>query len=215
MRASFLAPLLLFVGLFMGTIAGFTVAPARTVTSAIPVTHTITATVTDTRTTTLERVATSTLTLPTTLTTTAMREVTVTAQITVWPKFSPEGKIGEDVGGKGLIFVIHSIEEKWKLGIFEPKHGNKFIVIDIEIKNVYPADKQVSTGFMYLVDEEGRRYGFSVAGVALTGYFPGAVTLKQGESVRGYVAFEVPQTSTPSYFIYEDLLERYASIALK
>ncbi|MEM4290366.1 MAG: hypothetical protein QXQ48_08895 [Nitrososphaerota archaeon] len=32
----------------------------------------------------------------------------------MWPMFSPEGKTGDAVGEKGLIFKIYGIEEKWK-----------------------------------------------------------------------------------------------------
>jgi len=115
----------------------------------------------------------------------------------------------------GLIFKVYGVEEKWKLGIFEPNPGNKFIVIEMEVKNIYPKEKTVSAGFMYVVDKEGRRYSFSLASMGITGYFPGSTNLAPGESVRRYVAFEIPEASTAKYFIYEIFGERYASIALQ
>jgi len=217
MKAGILVVIFLIVGLIVGFIAGLTMVPAGTTTSVVTQTIVSTSPVTSTLTTmlekTIEKIITSTLTISTTLTTTTVREVTMT--VTHWPRFSPQGRIGEEVGEKGLVFVIYSIEEKWKLGIFEPNPGNKFIVIDIEIKNVYPSEKTVSLAWAYVVDGEGRRYGYSLASVGITGYFPGSTNLAPGESVRRYVAFEIPEASTAKYFIYEIFGERYASIALQ
>ncbi|MEM3449589.1 MAG: DUF4352 domain-containing protein [Nitrososphaerota archaeon] len=206
----------LIIGLGVGGVAftsTTTTTKYETIMSTIHVTSILT--------TLLEKIITTSITTTlspvaqlSTVTETQRVTSTVTLTATVWPKFSPEGKIGDEVGEKGLVFKIYGSEEKWKLGMFEPQSGNKFIVIDIEVKNVYPEEKSVGTVFMYVVDGEGKRYGSSMASVGITGYFRGG-TLKPGETMRGYVAFEVPATSTPKYFVYEDLIERYASIALQ
>lgn len=220
MKTWVLAVAFLIVGLIVGLGIGgasfavtATVTKYETVTSTSPVTSILTTTIE--KTATIEKTVTSTSTTTLTSITTVTQTERTTATVTMWPKFSPEGKIGEEVGERGLIFVIHGVEERWKLGIFEPQPGNRFIVIDIEIKNVLPDEKTVSPGFMYVVDEQGKRYAYSLASVGITGYFPGSANLKSGESVRGYAAFEIPETSTPKYFIYEVFGERQVSIALR
>jgi len=180
-----------------------------TITSSTTIIETLTETVVSSK--TLTQIVTETMELTTTIFTTK----TVSTVVTTWPTFSPEGKIGEKVGESGLIFTVHSVEKKWKLGIFEPKTGNIFLVIDVEIQNVMPREETVSPAYMYIVDENGKRYGYSLASVALTGYLPGSASLQSGESIRGFAAFEIPQTATPKYFIYEVFGERLVTIALE
>lgn len=219
---SILAIVLLIVGLIIGVGVG-SIAFPKTVTntttqvrtsilttiSPTTVTSMATKTIEETKTClkTLTETAYATITSLTsiTVTKTAIVTKTVTAGL---PTYKPTGKIGEDVGADHVIFHMYSTKKLSKIGIWKPESGNIYFVIDLSIKNLGDEDFTYSELYMKVKDSDGREYGVSLAGSALTGSLPGGGTLKPGEHVRGYVAFEVPTTSDLVVFKYESLMLR-------
>jgi hypothetical protein len=108
----------------------------------------------------------------------------------------------------------------WKesLGVFKPGEGNDFLVLDITIKNqLKTIEYSYSQLSMIVKDERMKMERFThshLAIAAVSGALPGGGTLQPGESVRGYVCFEVPVTSQVFVFRYSDLT-RVITIALR
>jgi len=106
-----------------------------------------------------------------------------------------------------IIAFLNIHWDLWKesLGIFKPGEGNDFLVLDITIKNqLKTTEYSYSQLSMTVKDENGKIYPFSLAIAAVSGALPGGGTLQPGESVRGYVCFEVPVTSQVFVFRYSD-----------
>jgi hypothetical protein len=196
----------LIVGLAIGFGAGALIVQPVTKTSVI--TETKPVTVTQTQTLTERRIETQTLTMTRTQTLHEVATIYATKEVTVTMTTMPlaQCKIREECEEKGLAVIVHGMERRDSLGIFKPGEGNDYLILDITIRNKLGVEISYSQFFMSVKDEYERVYPASpVVAVALTGYLPGGGTLRPGESVRGYVCFEVPKTSQNFIFRYSDL----------
>lgn len=99
------------------------------------------------------------------------------------------------------------IEDPAKPSMFatiEP--GYKLVAVEFIISNVAGKPLQVNPMNATLVDTDGFSYRPELAGRDGGGQLP-TVTLNQGEKVRGWVAFTVPEEAKPYYIKYDlDLL---------
>jgi len=204
LRSVVLIVVCLIVGLIVGFGAGaMTIQPATTTSF---VTQTVSMTMTRTETSTTRLTETQTVREPTTIR--EVKEVTVTVTLTktvTAVTYAAQCKMGEECGEKGIVIIVHGMERRDSIGIYRPEEGNNYLILDITIKNQLGDEYSYSQLFMTMKDENDRVYSTSVAAVELTGYLPGGGTLKPGESVRGYICFEVPKTSQSFTFRYSDL----------
>jgi hypothetical protein len=221
-KAAILVVVCLIVGLIVGFGAGALMVKPVTVTSVTtevrPTTLTKTETFTEHHTETQMLTITKTQTIREITTAYETKEVTMTATTTIISVATlpiTYCKIGEECEDGGIVIIVHSIERRRSLGIFKPGEGNDFLVLDITIKNqLKTTEFSYSQLSMTVKDENGKIYPSSPAIAAVSGALPGGGTLQPGESVRGYVCFEVPITSQVFVFRYSDWT-RVITIALR
>lgn len=98
-------------------------------------------------------------------------------------------EIGEVVKMGDLHYAVNGIRFSVGSDFIKPDEGNKFLLIDISIKNIGSKFEGVSSLMMFkLVDEEGLSYDIALADTK--GQVDGSIA--PGRKLRGELAFEVP-----------------------
>ena len=202
------------IGLGIGSQA-FPRVELRTTTSIIPTTLTTISTET-LKITEIATITYSTIhTLLQTLTITNLQTVTQTSTstitsisttvVTTFPRYDVTCEMNQPCGDLGLIIVAYRTERRSTLGFFRPQDENDYLVVDISIQNVRTDSLSYSQLFFKVKDADNREYSTTLACSALTGYLPGGGELRPGETVRGFICFEVPKTQTKFILKYTDL----------
>jgi hypothetical protein len=123
---------------------------------------------------------------------------------TIAPTETPEPKIqylGDVVEEIGYILSAIAIEDPTTPGIlYSPEAGKKLIAVEIILGNVSEESLSVNPLYATLIDSEGYTYGAELAGRD-NQIFSGQLSI--GEKARGWVAFEIPEGSTPASIKYE------------
>ena len=81
--------------------------------------------------------------------------------------------------------------------------GMRYAIIYVSIKNSGDKDFYAASLDLSVVTTSGNEYSHSSDSYYLTGYLDGT-TLHAGNSVSGYVAFEIPDGAIPSKLIYDN-----------
>jgi hypothetical protein len=84
--------------------------------------------------------------------------------------------------------------------LFQPDAGNKFVAALVEIEGINPDGATYNPFFFKLRDDQGFEYNFSPFG--MEPQLQSSNDLAPGETVRGWVNFEVPETATTLVLIY-------------
>jgi len=113
-----------------------------------------------------------------------------------------QGKIGDKIEKSDISVSVTSFEEGISFGEYVAKEGNKFIGIEIEVQ-CHLDECEVSLLFARIQDANKNVFFVPVYIGKLTfGEKKNHIT--KGEIAKGWVAYEVPETSDSLLFIYED-----------
>jgi hypothetical protein len=102
-----------------------------------------------------------------------------------------EGYLGDVVEQDGLALTALQIEDPATPGsLYQPADGKRLVAVEVVLGNVDQERFAASPTYLTLLDSEGFTYPFAVA--AQDALALASVTLRPGEQVRGWAAFEVP-----------------------
>lgn len=79
---------------------------------------------------------------------------------------------------------------------FSPDPRNVYLVVDVTLQNVLTTSLSYSQLNLRLKDGENREYSTTLACSILTGNLPAGGDLRPGETVRGFICFEVSNSQT-------------------
>jgi hypothetical protein len=100
--------------------------------------------------------------------------------------------------------TVNGVRESQGGLIIRPATGNKWVIVDVSARNTgrdaYGASAYFQT---HLRDGEGRNYN-AILVPDLKGSFDG--TIPVGGTLRGEIAFEVPQSSKGLIFLYQQII---------
>ncbi|MGB9779118.1 MAG: DUF4352 domain-containing protein [Candidatus Bathyarchaeales archaeon] len=120
------------------------------------------------------------------------------------------GKMGEVLEDSRMVFyVVNYTETSGAIGMWTPKQGDKFVIVEIVIKNKLAEPLSYSALFAKLKDEQNYEYTSSVATSGLDYSFTGN-KIAPKDIVRGQIAFEVPSNATGFNIEYADFLSSFA-----
>jgi len=112
-------------------------------------------------------------------------------------------KIGERVVQGDYALTVTNMEAVQQYGIFAADAGKQFIAVEVLIESNANAGVSVNPLYASVQDSDGYQYNMSAMGKdpALNSQND----LPAGEKMRGWVTFEIPQTSHNLIFMYEPL----------
>ena len=98
-------------------------------------------------------------------------------------------KVGDQVKvGDTFIVTVNSFKTNPGDDIFKPKSGNKFVVVDVTLKNVSSKEQDVSSVLQFtLKDSTGQKYDETI----ISNITPPDGKLAAGDLVKGQIAYEV------------------------
>lgn len=117
------------------------------------------------------------------------------------PRVQPIGKT-QRVGD--LEVTVHGVRESQGELILRPSMGSKWVIVDVSARNRSRNTYFFTALFQtHLRDRDGRNYNTLVVRPQLRGVFDG--TIPGGGTLRGEVAFEVPQNAVGLVFLFQEL----------
>lgn len=111
-------------------------------------------------------------------------------------------QMGDTVSLDGYSMVANEVEDPAPEGIlYTATEGTKLVAVNITLAND-SATEPLSTNLLYatLIDSDGFTYTPELAG---RDEQLQVVDLNQGEKVRGWISFEIPEDATPAVIKYE------------
>jgi hypothetical protein len=119
------------------------------------------------------------------------------------------GKMNDALEDSRMIFyVVNYTETSNAIGMWTPQQGNKFVVVEIVIKNKLAEPLSYSALFAKLKDSQNYEYTSSAATSGLDYSFTGN-KIAPKDIVRGQIAFEAPSNATGFSIEYADLLSSF------
>ena len=113
-------------------------------------------------------------------------------------------KIGDQVQAGKWIVTVHGVTNPYTSSnqFVQPSAGNVFVVVDVEVKNTDSKTETLSSLLSFhLKDSENKTYDESLS-VDTGGPKTPDGEIAAGDSLRGNVAFEVPQSAKGLMFIF-------------
>lgn len=121
--------------------------------------------------------------------------------------------IGDTVQAGNLQLVVHSFREVPGTTIFHPDPGDRFAAVDLTLTNTSSSPLSVSSLLqMKLIDSGGQSYNLHLGAQAAAGTSPPDGELSPGESVRGEVAYQIPQDAQGLVFEFDPNLIGYGKV---
>ncbi len=98
-------------------------------------------------------------------------------------------KVGDQVKvGDTFVVAVNSFKTNPGDDIFKPKSGNKFVVVDVTLKNVGSNEQDISSLLQFtLKDATGQKYDETI----ISNITPPDGKLAAGDIVKGQIAYEV------------------------
>ena len=113
---------------------------------------------------------------------------------------------GDTVEFQDVQVGLNGVETATELGSFaQAKDGNEFVVIDVSTSNNTDEELSISTALQMVVkDGQGFSYSSSLSATsALDQNYSQGSPLAPGETRRGKVAYELPEGTSPLYWVFE------------
>jgi len=111
------------------------------------------------------------------------------------------GGVDEDVESANYTLLVHGVQDPYQPGdeFYAPAAGNRWVVVDVSITNNSGESQQYFVFDFKLKDADNFEYdaGFADAPQELD-----SGTLAAGDTLRGRIAFEVPETADITRLIY-------------
>lgn len=109
-------------------------------------------------------------------------------------------KIGDEVKLEGKVLTVHSVSPYTSKNQFMvPENGNKFVVVDITMRNGSDEAFNFNSSEFKLQDNKDYTYDDAV-----TDKEPsiGFEVIQPGQKFRGFLAYEIPKSNTPTKLIF-------------
>jgi hypothetical protein len=110
-------------------------------------------------------------------------------------------KVGDQVKvGDTFIVTVNSFKTNPGDDIFKPKSGNKFVVVDVTLKNVGSSEQNISSLLQFtLKDATGQKYDETI----ISNVTPPDGKLAAGDIIKGQIAYEVAASQHDFTFAFE------------
>ena len=110
-------------------------------------------------------------------------------------------KVGDQVKvGDTFIATVNSFKTNPGDDIFKPKSGNKFVVVDVTLKNVGSKEQDISSLLQFtLKDATGQKYDETI----ISNVTPPDGKLAAGDIIKGQIAYEVAASQHDFTFAFE------------
>jgi hypothetical protein len=118
-------------------------------------------------------------------------------------------KIGDIVSNSVISIVVNSMSYADSIDTsisgypYEPKEGNRFLIVDLTIENVGTDTVHVNPYYTTVTDNNDYTYNFDGGTIYLNPKFD-AVDLQVGKKTMGKVAYQLSSGSEAKEFIYDD-----------
>lgn len=117
---------------------------------------------------------------------------------------NPIGKVGETVTQGGYSITLANVETATQYGDFMTAGtGNKFLAVEIVIRSGADSGVNVNPFYAKVKDSSGYEYTTNLLGKEPA--LQSQNDLPNGELVRGWITFEVPENASGFIFTYEPL----------
>lgn len=117
---------------------------------------------------------------------------------------NPIGKVGETVTQGGYSITLANVETATQYSDFiTAAAGNKFLSVEIVVQSGAASDVSVNPLYAKIKDSSGYEYTTSLLGKEPA--LKSQNDLPNGELVRGWITFEVPENASGFIFTYEPL----------
>ena len=112
------------------------------------------------------------------------------------------GVLNESVSAGDFELLVHSIDDPvaGESDFFEPEPGNRWLAIEVSLTNIGSATQDYGSFDFKVKDAENFEYGQLFIDLAQS---LDSGTLLAGETVRGRIGFEVPESATVVRLIFE------------
>ena len=110
-------------------------------------------------------------------------------------------KVGDQVKvGDTFIVTVNSFKTNPGDEFFKPKSGNKFVVVDVSLKNVSSDEQNISSLLQFtLKDATGQKYTETI----ISNVTPPDGKLAAGDIIKGQIPYEVPTAQHDFTFAFE------------
>ncbi|HEY1387483.1 MAG TPA: DUF4352 domain-containing protein [Ktedonobacterales bacterium] len=110
-------------------------------------------------------------------------------------------KVGNQVKvGDTFVVTVNSFKTNPGDDIFKPKSGNKFVVVDVTLKNVGSTEQNISSLLQFtLKDSTGQKYNETI----ISNVTPPDGKLAAGDILKGQIAYEVAASQHDFTFAFE------------
>lgn len=110
-------------------------------------------------------------------------------------------KVGDQVKvGDTFVVTVNSFKTNPGDDIFKPKSGNKFVVVDVTLKNVGSDEQDISSLLQFtLKDATGQKYDETI----ISNVTPPDGKLAAGDIIKGQIAYEVAASQHDFTFAFE------------
>lgn len=117
------------------------------------------------------------------------------------PAVQAVGKVGNPVAAGGIELTVTAIETTNAVPVLAPKAGNTYLVAQVAIKNTERDESPYNPFYFKVKDAGGFEYNWASTNAKEPSLKSGK--LGKGETVAGWVAFEVPVTAKGFVLTYE------------
>lgn len=107
-------------------------------------------------------------------------------------------KLGDEVELEGKILAVHSVSPH-NDKLFTPEKGNKFIALDLTLRNSGKEPFNYNVLEFELQDNENYKYTNSASDK--NPYLTVGV-IQPGQNTRGFIVYEIPESNKPTKLIY-------------
>jgi hypothetical protein len=121
--------------------------------------------------------------------------------------------IGDIIDTGNLRLTVHGFRQVAGTTIFHPDPGDRFVAVDLTLTNISSSPLSVSSLLqMKLKDAAGRSYNLHLGAQAAAGSSAPDGELSPNESVRGEVAYQVPQAAQGLIFEFDPNLIGFGKV---
>lgn len=116
-------------------------------------------------------------------------------------------------GEAGVAVKINSQTTKSQLGsgyaVSTPQAGYEYVIFDVTVTNLNQNDLAIGSPIYFkLSTSDGTAYSYSSASYYTNNEIELVSHTNAGEKVTGQVAFEIPQSATPTQLVYNDYVNQ-------
>jgi len=131
------------------------------------------------------------------------RQETVKSTGSVAPGGAAKAKVDVTINSKSEANTIGS-----SYSVSTPSPGKKFVVFGVTVTDLSAQNLHVNPLYFKITASDGTASEVSTNTYSLANYFNSVSNVQPGEKVTGYIAFEIPQNTTPQKLTYDDYSNR-------